>query len=322
MLRILTYHRVVADTDPTIACRSVVSANPETFARQMRYLAQSGRVVSMERVVDAITTGESLPTNSVLITFDDAYSDFGKHAWPVMKQYELPTTVFVPTTFATSPELGFWWDRLHRAIELAHRPELRLDGLGTLPVRTSEERAKAMKLCSDHVKTLEHHRAMKFVDEACDAMGGVGESPMPRVHTWDELRTLAKEGVTIAAHTRTHPILTRLGASECLEEIAGSHADVRREIGHALPVFCYPNGSADERTVEAVQAAGIVVAFSTNEGANELGKTNPLLLNRTNVSRRTSAMVLAARLTRIGTYIDTYRQQRLAHGAVNKASRA
>src|SRR5260370_8195635 len=97
MLRILAYHRVAELRDtPAVDSRSV-SATPEGFARQMEHLARYYQVVSMPEALKAVEKRTPLPKRAVLITFDDAYADFAEIAWPILNQFRLPPTLFLPT---------------------------------------------------------------------------------------------------------------------------------------------------------------------------------------------------------------------------------
>jgi peptidoglycan/xylan/chitin deacetylase (PgdA/CDA1 family) len=65
----------------------------DVFAAQMEVLAASGvPVVSL----DALTSDER-PERAVVITFDDAFEDFARAAWPVLARLGFPATVYVPT---------------------------------------------------------------------------------------------------------------------------------------------------------------------------------------------------------------------------------
>src|SRR3712207_2813854 len=120
LLRVLTYHRVdEPDAQPTLY-PGLISATPAAFEQQMRYLSKHYNVVSMAEVLAAFQ-GAALPPRSVLVTFDDAYRDFAEHAWPTLRRYRLPATVFVPTAFPDRPQRIFWWDQLYHAVNTAHR---------------------------------------------------------------------------------------------------------------------------------------------------------------------------------------------------------
>jgi len=73
---------------------------------------------------------------------------------------------------------------------------------------------------------------------------------------WAELRRLRDAGWEIGSHTRTHPRLTELGDAALAAELAGSSADIERELGAPCPSLAYPFGDHDDRVVAAAAAAG------------------------------------------------------------------
>jgi peptidoglycan/xylan/chitin deacetylase (PgdA/CDA1 family) len=116
MLRVLTYHRVADPRDTPMLHPGLISATPTAFVQQMGYVARHYRVVSMAEVLQAVLKGTALPRRAVLLTFDDAYHDFGDIAWPILNRYRLPVTLFVATGYPNRPERAFWWDRLYHAM--------------------------------------------------------------------------------------------------------------------------------------------------------------------------------------------------------------
>jgi len=66
------------------------------FRRQMAYLKRFGyRVLDLEAAVQALFGGAALPSRSVVLTFDDGYRSFREHAFPVLKRFGFPATVFL-----------------------------------------------------------------------------------------------------------------------------------------------------------------------------------------------------------------------------------
>ncbi|HEV2494764.1 MAG TPA: polysaccharide deacetylase family protein [Terriglobia bacterium] len=308
MLRILTYHRIAELTDsPSLDPRSI-SATPASFALQMQHLARYYHVVSMTDVLQAVEQQTPLPKRSVLITFDDAYIDFADNAWPILRQWRLPATLFVPTAQASDPGRAFWWDRLYQAFVGTSRTECVETPLGPLSLAASEERQRGLRALQNHVKTLPHAEAMRLVDDVCARLGGI-TTYSRSVLGWDQLRRLKGEGLTLGSHTRTHTILTQLPPEQIRSEISGSQQDLKREIGSVLPIFCYPNGGHDDVTTAILRDEGIVLAFTTLAGNNELGTTDLLRLRRTDIRPRTSLVVFRLRLLGPAAYVDAWRQR-------------
>lgn len=92
---ILMYHRV-AETGPEALARYRVS--PRLFAQQIEHLRQEGyRAVGPDELADSLARCRVLPGRPVVLTFDDGYSDFAEHAWPVLERHDFTAVLSVVT---------------------------------------------------------------------------------------------------------------------------------------------------------------------------------------------------------------------------------
>ena len=88
---VLNYHKV---DNMNIS----LSVPPSEFERQIAFLAQNGyHTITPHELYMAFTDGAELPTNPVLITFDDGYADNYTYAYPILKKYGVKATIFVIT---------------------------------------------------------------------------------------------------------------------------------------------------------------------------------------------------------------------------------
>ena len=292
LLPVLGYHRVCdpADADGT---HRGLCVPPSAFEEQLDALAARYDVVSLRDVLDARRGQLRLPRHSLLITFDDGYEDFGSIAWPMLRDRSLPAALFVPTAYPDT-DRWFWWDRLAELVTTDTGRETISSPLGTLRVGTDDDRRRAFAALRDHGKRVSLAEMTTFLDGLA---GELGAAPARgRTLGWSELRRLAAEGVTIAPHSRTHPILTTLHDDELEDELRASRADVAREIGTDTPCFAYPSGVHDERVVRATEAAGYEVAFATRRGINDLRRDGWMALHRINVGSRTTGTHVRAQV--------------------------
>jgi peptidoglycan/xylan/chitin deacetylase (PgdA/CDA1 family) len=295
LLRVLTYHRVdEPDAHPWLD-PGLISASPQAFEMQMKYLAANYQPISALDVIKAFEMKgqNTLPPRAVMVTFDDAYCDFEKHAWPILKQYQIPATLFVPTAFPDHPERTFWWDRLFNAIHTTVIGELNTSS-ERLTISTALQRNQAYKSIKNFLKTLPHDKAIADVDRICS------ELDVPPhdndILSWDSLRQLVSEGLTLGAHTQNHPIMNCITPDELQKEVIGSLHDLQREIGLVPLTFAYPSGIYNKEAVKTVERAGFKLAFTTERGINEVSHADRLRLQRINVSPRTTLPVLRAQL--------------------------
>jgi peptidoglycan/xylan/chitin deacetylase (PgdA/CDA1 family) len=88
-----------------------------------------------------------------------------------------------------------------------------------------------------------------------DWSGTGGSVPVFPLLDWEALGVLADEGVELGAHTRTHPVLTRLDAASIEEEVLGGAQRLREETGRTPQAFAYPYGIHDDRVVQIAARA-------------------------------------------------------------------
>ena len=293
LLATLTYHRVADPGDTPELDPALVSALPHEFEAQLEYLLASRPVVGLDAVLAASRGEAELPPGAVLLTFDDAYRDFGEHAWPVLRRLGLPVTLFVPTAYPGDPARAFWWDRVHQAISATDADSVATP-VGRLPLGTARAREAAVAVLRRELSGLPHADALGAVDRLVSELGG--RTPTNTVLGWAELRKLAAEGVTLAPHTRTHPLLNRVSEQVAREELAGSAADLVREIGSVPPVLAYPGGGHSDEVVRIAAETGYELAFTTGRGLNDLDRSDRLRLRRINVGRQSSAALIRAQL--------------------------
>ena len=303
---VLTYHRI---GDPRRGPPGIVSATRKAFERQMRWLAGTGRAVSLDDVLRARDGGAPLPRGAVLVTFDDAYRDFDEHAWPVLRRLGIPVALFVPTAYPGSPGRAFWWDRLFAAIDAARGTIA--TPLGSLPLHAAWQRRRTYRALREHIKSLPHDAAMALVDELVNALAA------PPAHgavlSWPVLRRLAREGVALGAHSRTHPLLSRVPEQRVATEIAGSVEDLHRETGGIPSAFAFPGGAVPPGADRVLRAAGIRLAFTTSAGVTAPDAPDWLALRRINVGRRRSQTSWLATIA--GDRKGSYRERATSRAA-------
>jgi peptidoglycan/xylan/chitin deacetylase (PgdA/CDA1 family) len=94
-LSVLLYHSIgpaLGGTHPDL------TVPPKRFERQMRWLANHGYTgIRPSDWLERCCEGKPLPEKSILITFDDGYSDVGEYALPVLRNHGFAATVYVVT---------------------------------------------------------------------------------------------------------------------------------------------------------------------------------------------------------------------------------
>jgi len=302
VLRVLTYHRVEWPEESSPLDPSTLSGTPEAFAQQAEFLAENFCLVTVEQVIEALGEREPLPPRAVLLTFDDAYRSFARHAWPVLRKLRIPTLLFVPTAFPGEPQRIFWWDALYYAVRRCPDDALAEALARCGPIPWEKDRSRVYGQLVSRLEGRSFRGATQIIEQlqtACDE-----GPPGGQVLGWEELRQLKSEGLAIGLHTRTHPLLHRLDPEEARVEIAGARDDARRELHEYAPVFAYPGGGYNEDVVKLVESAGFEAAFTTCRGVNVVAKADRYRLRRINVGRRATTADLRLQLSMAPVCLD------------------
>lgn len=97
--------------------------------------------------------------------------------------------------------------------------------------------------------------------------------------TWDQIREMADNGMTIGCHTLDHKHLTRVGLAEAQRQITDSKNDLEQELGRKIEFFSYPYGEHNQDVERLVQESGFRAATTVNpELVTNID--NPFALNR------------------------------------------
>jgi len=84
--------------------------------------------------------------------------------------------------------------------------------------------------------------------------------------TWDQVRELLRDGVTIGSQTDTHLHMPLVDAETVRADLAHSNARFREELGKAPALLAYPYGEASLAVQEITRKAGFEAAFGQHSG--------------------------------------------------------
>lgn len=253
-LAILRYHAVCGPEGHDYAEPSIC-VTPSAFEQHVAYLTASYRLISLPEAVGRIREGKSLPPNAVAITFDDGYAD-NLAAARVLEAHGASATFYI-TTGCLSGESPFWPSEIRQLVARIQAPSIELSSAGSavsIPCESPAERRAAIRTLARLFKsnTIPVREALR---EELRWQAGGGAVPSPML-TWDQLREMHRLGMTIGAHTVTHPNLPSAGVAEAWQEIAGSKDRLEAEIGGPATMFSYPNGGAERYMTPEI--AGLV----------------------------------------------------------------
>ena len=272
--RVLMYHRFSAGNMPRKTCAEVL--------RQHILIARrTCDIVTFSELGQRLSNGRPPPRRPLLaLTVDDGYRDFFEHAYPVLRELQVPATIFVTAGFVQD-RAWLWPDAIEYLVGNAAPRKLSLsfegrdfavdltsangrhrawDELATAVVYDTEARVRLLTLLQEQL----HINLPDQTDAA--------HSPM----TWDEVAEIARNGVEIGGHTWSHAFLPDLDDRRLARELVHAKSVLEQHAGHPVRSFAYPNGQAPDAPdalCKAVRAAGYeyatVATSPTGRGATD-----------------------------------------------------
>lgn len=279
------YHQVAhVDLDPWSLC-----VTPHHFAEHLTVLQKYANPISLQQLTEAHREG-NIPDRAVVITFDDGYANNLHNAKPLLKEYNIPATVFI-TTGEVGQNREFWWDELEQVLlkpgRLPDKLCLEINGstreweLGAAVDYSEQEydrdrtrnawdgepgsRLGFYYSVWEQLRPIPAKERQQLQDKIL-LWADAEPTPRPsyRPLALEEVRTLAQGGlVEIGAHTVTHPFLSAHSVTFQRDEIQQSKADLEALLEHPVNSFAYPFGDYAKETVPLIPAAGFNCACST-----------------------------------------------------------
>jgi peptidoglycan/xylan/chitin deacetylase (PgdA/CDA1 family) len=262
---VLCYHRVAHKKTDT----NNIIVSPDNFRAQINHIQKNYPVARFEE------SWTEIKKPTIVITFDDGYADNLHTALPILKEAGVPATFFISTEQLGSRK-EFWWDTLERIVmgdgQRPARFTLHPPGCGkSWPTATVEERMTLFReLHHLFMNGTAADRAIGLRQIGRWGGGNAGPSDAGGHLTVAELRTLAgTAGVTIGAHTLTHPRLATLSEERQRREIVESRRQLEKILGRKIEVFAYPFGKKSDfngASVRICREAGYLRAAAAFAG--------------------------------------------------------
>lgn len=105
----LMYHHIENLEAATADNHAGLTVSDITFRGQMQYLKDRGYIpVKMQDIINFFDAGTPVAGKSVLLTFDDGYDDNNNVAYPILREFNYPATVFLATGLMENPGYLTW----------------------------------------------------------------------------------------------------------------------------------------------------------------------------------------------------------------------
>lgn len=101
---ILYYHSVLPDAE--VDTPNEVTISPEKLREELMLVKELGyTTLTMSEFTAYINDNKPIPEKSILITFDDGYTDNYAHAFPILKELNMKATIFM---IASQVDSGYY----------------------------------------------------------------------------------------------------------------------------------------------------------------------------------------------------------------------
>jgi len=289
------YHRFMSDLDDGYVLKQ------NDFKKQINFIQRHYTIVSLEHYL-ALPKNERLKIrNPLALTVDDGYRNFYLHAYPVLKEYSLPATMYLPYNFIEQGN-WMWQDKNKYILRNARFKEFEFkweNKVYKYQVNTFKELINNMVRTYELCMRVTLKERDIFSQSFAEAAGiHLPERPIEEFAplTWDEIREMELNGITFGSHTMNHEILIHTDSKNYIAEISNSKVELENRLGHEITGFCYPNGDYNIEIVNAVQNSGYSYAVTTRGGLNYLNDSFMLI-------RRESAPAQSSNIDMLKSFI-------------------
>jgi peptidoglycan/xylan/chitin deacetylase (PgdA/CDA1 family) len=277
---------------------------------QLRELTNSYRVVPLRQAVEEIRSS-GLKDDSVAITIDDGCVSTYTLAFPLLKKYGLPATVFPVTGWINGEIKQFWWQRLRSMVRRSRFDRVTSERLVSIfggekrdLTQNGEWSVWSQRLFFEHasalLRTVKDSELENVLARFEELLSPAGEPSVPSdvSVSWEQAREMSQNNIEFAAHTRTHLNLRFADMETAEREIVESRTEIEKRLGCRVAGFAYPYGKdigAYAKVEPILEKHGFEYACSAYPGHND-DCSNLYALRRVGLPSTTSRALIGRTL--------------------------
>jgi peptidoglycan/xylan/chitin deacetylase (PgdA/CDA1 family) len=273
------YHRVLTDKElEENYIQPGMYVHSGVFEMQMLFLKKQFQILSFEELLDLWQQKkwDNAKTYCV-ITFDDGWRDNYLYAYPILKKYNIPATIFLTTNLIGTNQ-WFWPDLLGNLLQYFYCndvSEKKKNAITLIWKGYSWTHNINNKSIGDRIDTIIAHCKELSDEQVNDIIKkmttilGLQSCPERVILTWEEVRDMSNDGISFGSHSCTHKILTNVSPGVAQREISDSFVQLREHGINDDLIFCYPNGNFNQDIARRVENAGYKAAVSAHFGLED-----------------------------------------------------
>ena len=270
---ILTLHHVRPPRPDAFQPNRLLEVTPKFFERVLRLLKRKRiDVISIDEMHRRFIEND-FKRRFVVITIDDGYKDIKEFAYPLLQKYEMPFTLYIPTSFPD--QLGeLWWLALEAVIAQSKRIGLEINGEHRhFDCVSVAQKRELYDEVYGYLRSLKTEAEMRRIVRDLCAYHKVDMAAFCRdlSMTWPEIAEMAENPlVTIGAHTVSHSMLKKIPDDASVRaEMEQSRSVLEAALGKRPEHLAYPVGdptSAGPREFRIAAELGFKTAVTTRPG--------------------------------------------------------
>lgn len=293
---ILMYHSVMVDPRRESQTLGGIIHSSQVFAQQMELIAHDYVPVSLDHVLQTLASGRPLKPRSVVVTFDDGYTDNHDIAMPILDRVGVPATFYITVDSVETGQLP-WPSRLRYAFYTTKKVSWN-DSINNndaiCPLGNFSQRDQAFLYASDVCAKLagaEQHNFVRKLEEDLEA--GPPQPAQRLMMSWEQVRDLTRHGHIVGSHTLTHPNMAYVDADAARTELSASRRKLEEVLDAPVTHFSYPCPALSphwsESTRKMSHEAGYKTAVTTTGGLVRRND-DPLALHRIRPSKEVDGL--------------------------------
>jgi len=279
--RVLVYHSV-SPTEGRYTRGLAVTVHPDTFERQMVYLKRYYRFHGLQEVGNP-DGGSQSEKGAIAVTFDDGFGDNYRFAFPILKTYGIPATVFLVTDALDNRTL-LWMHRLAYLVNACGGQAVveAVEALSGERFRSSDGQPSMRALRERLTCRTPPKDRDELLNSLCEELKTWPEQSVEREGlylTSAEIKEMTQGGIAFGSHGVTHTALAALSGRAQMDELRRSKRVVEEVAGNECPYFAYPFGEPRHYRPESqalVHQAGYECVVKVGGGWNPAGKAAAL----------------------------------------------
>lgn len=259
----------------------------EVFRRRMEALKRANCTVLSLQEGLRLTTEGRLPDRAVVLTFDDGTYDFYKIAWPILKEFGYPATLYLTTYYVELPypvPREIWPYMLWKRADLSSfnaREILGKDVIFNLTDKSGRNEAFGKLVSFAAAEEMDGHRRNALSAKLARVLGidydALCLSRICQLLRPKEIHELASNGVSVQMHMHHHRSPATRGAF--IDNLRANRQYITEITGSEPNHFCYPSGRYSEESARWLRDCGIASATTCDLGLCS-AKTDPMLIPR------------------------------------------